>query len=99
MDNPFKQAHGFFSEAYAMQEEAAQDQTRNQRQVDSPQRHDYFPTRREAYNPNSPAHNSHRFMEDLKRGLLEHAARKRVAGNNTEFRAGGGVPVESVLPS
>jgi hypothetical protein len=99
MTNPFNQAHGFFSEAYAMQEQAAQDQTRNQRQVDSPQRHDYFPTRKEAYNPNSPAHNSQSFMEDLKRGLLEHAARKRVAGNHMEFKAGGGVPVESVLPS
>ena len=99
MNNPFDRAHGFFSEAYAMQEQAAQDQTRNQRQVDSPQRHDYFPTRKEAYNPNSPAHNSHKFMENLKQGLLEEAARKRTSGTHMEFRAGGGVPVESMLPS
>ena len=99
MDNPFNRAHGFFSEAYAMQEQAAQNQTSNQRQVDSPQRHEYFPTRSEAYNPNSPAHNSQSFMEDLKRGLLEKSARNRSTENHTTLRAGGGVPVKSVLPS
>jgi len=103
MSNPFNQARDFFSDAFAKQETAAGQQTQYQRSVDQPMRHDFFPTRKEAYEPDSPMHNSQTFMEDVKNRLIQSSINKATQRRPTQssfvVRAGGGNPTKSMLTS
>jgi hypothetical protein len=103
MSNPFNQARDFFSDAFAKQESAAGQQTQYQRSVDQPMRHDFFPTRKEAYDPDSPMHSSKTFMEDVKNRLIQSAINKATQKGPTQSsltaRAGNGNPTNSVLAS
>jgi hypothetical protein len=103
MSNPFNQAKDFFSDAFAKQEYAAGQQTQYQRSVDQPMRHDFFPTRKEAYDPKSPMHSSETFMRNIKNRLIQSAInkanQKRPAQNSFTASAGNGNPPKSMLSS
>lgn len=100
MRNPFSEAKNFFSDAFAMQEQAADQQTTNQHSADTPQRHDIPNIRQRQYQPDSPGHSSESYLDTIKRDLLSksimQARKQRQMEQPIKVRAGGGTPIQSV---
>lgn len=100
MTNPFSEAQSFFSNAFAQQEQAADQQANYQRSVDTPQRYKFFPTSSNKNETNSFVYDPEIFMENFKRELLNKSVLKlsepETVAPPVTIRAGGGTPIPSV---